>query len=163
MASNFFLLLSQRIGKIKESKESKEKERKKKRESTRKAQVVNSANFFGGAGFSTSIARRKTVVQPVSLARCCKPSLVEYWGETLGIFGYFAFWIAQNIALLALSQGTLTKAYTRNQHFWAFEGLSLGSQTSIPASKKLWIWHWSRIAGWQNMMDWSTLTIFARS
>ena len=34
MASNFFLLLSQRTGKNKESKKSKEKERKKKWEST---------------------------------------------------------------------------------------------------------------------------------
>ena len=40
MASNFFLLLSQRTGKNKESKESKEKERKKKWESNSRAQAV---------------------------------------------------------------------------------------------------------------------------
>ena len=36
---------------------------------------------------------------------------------------------------VALRQGTLTKAYTRNQHFWAFGGLSLGSQTGITGFK----------------------------
>ena len=30
----------------------------------------------------------------------------------------------------------------RNQHFWEFGGLCLGSQTSIAASKYLWIRHW---------------------
>ena len=40
MASNFFLLFSQRTGKNKESKEPKEKERKKKWESTSRARVV---------------------------------------------------------------------------------------------------------------------------
>ena len=39
--------------------------------------------FFGGAGFSTSIARRKTVVQPGSLGQRCKPSPVGSRGETL--------------------------------------------------------------------------------
>ena len=73
--------------------------------------------FFGGAGFSTSVARRKTVVQLGSLGQRCKPSPVGSRGETLEIFAYFAFGIAQNIALLALRQGTLTKAYTINQHF----------------------------------------------
>ena len=38
-------------------------------------------------------------------------------------------------------QGTATKAYTRNQRFWEFGGLSLGSQTIIPASTLLWIRH----------------------
>ena len=55
--------------------------------------------FFGGASFSTSVARRKTVVQLGSLGWCCKPSPVGSKGETLEIFGYFAFWIAQNMAL----------------------------------------------------------------
>ena len=91
--------------------------------------------FLGGAGFSMNAVKRKTIVQLGSLGRHCKPSPVGSRGKTLEIFGYFAFWIAQNIALLALRQGTLTKAYTRNQHFWAFGGLSLGSQTRIPASK----------------------------
>ena len=84
--------------------------------------------FFLGASFSTSIARRKTIVQPGSLGRCCRPFPVGSRGKTLEVFGYFAFRIAQNIALLALQQGTLTKTYTRNQHFWAFGGLSLGSK-----------------------------------
>ena len=61
------------------------------------------------------------------------PSGVQ--GQNPGNFGYFAFWIAQNITLLALRQGKLTKAYIRNQHLWAFAGLSLGFQTNIPASK----------------------------
>ena len=98
--------------------------------------------FWGGADFLISVGTRKTVVQLGSLGRCCKPYPVGSRGKTLEMFGYFAFWIAQNITLLALRQGMLTKAYTRNQHFWAFGGLSLGSQTSIPASKQLWIWHW---------------------
>ena len=98
-------------------------------------QLSRIQQFFGGAGFSTSVARRKTVVQPGSLGRCCKSSPVGSRGETLEIFGYFAFWIAQNITLLALQQGMSAKACTRNQHFWAFEGLSFGSQTGIPASK----------------------------
>ena len=91
--------------------------------------------FFGSAVFLTSIARRKTVVQLGSLGQHCKTSPVGSRGETPEIFGYFAFWIAQNIALLALKQGTLAKAYTRNQHFWVFGGLNLGSETGIPASK----------------------------
>ena len=40
IASNFFLPLSQRTGKNKESKESTEKEKKKKLESTSRAQAV---------------------------------------------------------------------------------------------------------------------------
>ena len=100
---------------------------------------------FGGAGFLMSVARRKTVAQLGSLGQCWKPSPVGSRGKTLEIFGYFAFWIAQNIALLALQQGTLTKTYTRNQHFSAIGGLSLESQTSIPASKWLWIQHWIRV------------------
>ena len=47
--------------------------------------------IFGGASFSTSVARRKTVVQLGSLGWCCKPSPVGSRGETLEIFGYFAF------------------------------------------------------------------------
>ena len=47
--------------------------------------------FLGGAGFSTSIAKRKTVVQPGSLGQCSKLSSVGSRGKTLEIFGYFAF------------------------------------------------------------------------
>ena len=43
MASNFFLPLSQRTSKNKESKESKEKERKKKWESTSRARAVKNS------------------------------------------------------------------------------------------------------------------------
>ena len=92
-----------------------------------KIAIKYKAITFGGASFSTNVARRKTVVQPECLGRRCKPFSVGSRGETLEILGYFAFWIAQNIALLALQQGTLTKAYTRNQHFWAFGGVSLSS------------------------------------
>ena len=53
--------------------------------------VLYPAIFFGGAGFLTSIARRKTVVQPGSLGWCCKPSTVGAKGKTLEIFGYFVF------------------------------------------------------------------------
>ena len=91
--------------------------------------------LFGGANFSTSVARRKTAVLLGSPGQHCKLSPVKSRGETLEMFDYFVFWIAQNIALLALQQGTLTKVYTRNQHFWVFESLSLGSQTGMPASK----------------------------
>ena len=38
------------------------------------------------------------------------------------------------MAVLALRQQMVTKGYTRNQHFWEFGCLSLGSQTGIPAS-----------------------------
>ena len=79
--------------------------------------TVHIHQFFGGAGFSTTVAKRKTVVQLGSLGRCCKPSPVKSKGETLEILACFAFCIAQNIAVLALRQGTLTKAYSRNQHF----------------------------------------------
>ena len=83
-----------------------------------------SSNFFGGGGCASGESWGR-----------CKPSAVESRGEAPENFGYFAFWIAQIIALVALRQRTVTKAYTRNQHFWEFGGLSLGSQTGIPASK----------------------------
>ena len=52
-----------------------------------------SSNFFGGEVlvFQHSIARRKTVVQPVCLGWHCKPSPVGFRGKTLDIFGYFVF------------------------------------------------------------------------
>ena len=64
--------------------------------------------------------------------RRCKPSPLGSRSKAPENFGYFAFWIAQNIAFLALSPRMMTKACTRNQQFWEFQGLSLGSQTSIP-------------------------------
>ena len=94
-----------------------------------------------------SVVKRKTVVQLGSLGQHYKPSSVGSRGKMLEIFAYSAFWIAQNITLLALRQGILTKAYTINQDFWAFGGLSWGSQTSLQASKWLWIWHWC-LCGW---------------
>ena len=45
--------------------------------------------FLGGVGFSTSIARRKTFMQPGSLRWCCKPSPVRSRGDTLEIFWLF--------------------------------------------------------------------------
>ena len=45
--------------------------------------------FFGGATFSTSVVRRKTVVQQESLGQRCKPSPVGSMGKTLGIFWLF--------------------------------------------------------------------------
>ena len=98
-----------------------------------KVQTVLYPAIYGGT--STSIAWRKTIGQPGVWGGTVSP---PQWGpgaKPWKFFGYFAFWIAQNIALLALRQGTLTKVYTRNQHFWAFGGLNLGSQTSIPPSK----------------------------
>ena len=103
--------------------------------------------ILGGAGFLMSVVKRKTVVQLGSLEQHYKPSPVGSRGKMLEIFAYSAFWIAQNITLLALRQGILTKAYTINQDFWAFGGLSWGSQTSLQASKWLWIWHWC-LCGW---------------
>ena len=73
--------------------------------------------------------------------RCCKPSPVGSRCGTPEHFVYFVFWIAQNFALTALWQRTVAKAHTRNQNLWGFGGLSLGSQTGIPASKELWIQH----------------------
>ena len=92
------------------------------------AMPVSYPTIFWGAGFLMSVVRRKTAVQLGNLGQYCKPSPVGSRGETLEI-GYFAFWIAQNIALLAMWQRTLMKVYTRNQHFWVFGGFSLGSQT----------------------------------
>ena len=51
-------------------------------------------NFWGGAGFSTSVARRKTIVQLGSLGGAVSP---PQWGPGTTpqkIFGYFAFWIS---------------------------------------------------------------------
>ena len=45
--------------------------------------------FFGSVGFSTSILRRKTIVQLGSLRRCCKPSPVGSRGKTLECFWLF--------------------------------------------------------------------------
>ena len=99
-----------------------------------------SSNLFGGASFSMSIARRKAVVHLGNLgvrrgAGCCKLSPVGFKDNAMGNFGHFEFWIAQNIALVALQQWMVTKANTRNQYFWGFGGLSLVSQTGILASK----------------------------
>ena len=63
-----------------------------------------SRNFWGGCWLLTSIARRKAVVQLGSLGWHCRPSPVGPRGKTLEFFGYFAFWIAQNITLLALER-----------------------------------------------------------
>ena len=71
---------------------------------TKKYQCCIQQFFWGGASFSTSVLRRKTIMQLGSLGQCCKPSPVGSTGKTLEICGYFAFWIAQNIALLALRQ-----------------------------------------------------------
>ena len=65
------------------------------------------------------------------------------------LFDYFAFWVAQNIALVALQQRTVTKAYTRNQLFWELGCLSLGSQTNITASKWLWMRDWYLVSSQQ--------------
>ena len=59
----------------------------------------------------------------MSLGGHCKPSPVAFRGKALENVGYFAFWIAQKIAIVALRQQTVTKAYTRNQ--W-------GSEFGIP-------------------------------
>ena len=81
--------------------------------------------FFWGVGFSTSLARRKAVAQLGSLVgkgrRPRKSSSVWSKGAALENCGYFAFWIAQNIALVNLRQKTVTKACTRNQHVWRSE------------------------------------------
>ena len=45
--------------------------------------------FFWGAGFSTGVARRKTVVQLVSLGRRCKLSSLGSRGKAPENFGYF--------------------------------------------------------------------------
>ena len=45
----------------------------------------------GGVGFSTSVARRKTIVQLGSLGGHCKLSSVGSRGKALENFGYFAF------------------------------------------------------------------------
>ena len=52
MASNFFLPLSQRTGKNKESQESKEKKRKKKWECTSGAQAVKDMTKYDGMRYT---------------------------------------------------------------------------------------------------------------
>ena len=47
----------------------------------------------------------------------CKPSPVVFRGKTPENVGYFAFSIAQNIALVAVRQQTVMKTYIRNQLF----------------------------------------------
>ena len=100
--------------------------------------------FFGGCRFLDEPSEEKNhcaTGESGTEGGGWKPSLVGSRGETPESCDYFVFWIAQNIALVALRQRTVVKAYTRNQHFWEFGGLSLVSQTGIPASKYLWIRH----------------------
>ena len=83
--------------------------------------------FFWGAGFSTSVARRKTVVQLGGLGSAVSP---PQWGpgtKPQKILAILYSEQAQNIALVTRWQRMVMKAYTRNQHFWEFGGLSLGS------------------------------------
>ena len=47
--------------------------------------------FFGDAGFSTSVVRRRTVVQPGSLGGSCKPSPAGSRGNAPENFDSFAF------------------------------------------------------------------------
>ena len=84
---------------------------------------------------SSNFFRKKTVVQLGSLVGRCKSYPVWSSGEAPDNVGHFAFWIAQNIALVALRQRTLAKACTPEIN--TFE--SLESQTGISASKYLWI------------------------
>ena len=94
-----------------------------------------SSNFLGVSVFQRAYWGEKPLCSWEVWGGAVSP---PQWGpgaKPWNVFGYFAFWIAQNITLLALQQGTLTKAYTRNQHFSVFGGLSLGSQTDMPASK----------------------------
>ena len=81
---------------------------------------------------------------------CCAavscPSLVSSMGEALeNIFGYFAFWVALNIALVALGEWMVMLRLFLGEflHCWEFGGMKLGSQTGIPALKQLWIQHWT--------------------
>ena len=53
--------------------------------------------------------------------QCCKPSPVESRGKAQKNFDYFAFWITQNITIMALQQQPVTKPYSRNQHFDTLE------------------------------------------
>ena len=97
--------------------------------------VLYPAFFGGGAGFSTRLAKINCCAAGGSVGECFKLSPVGYRDEGPENCGYFAFLIAQNITPKALQQQTVIKAYTRNQNFWEFGGLSLGSQTGILASK----------------------------
>ena len=60
--------------------------------------------------------------------RRCKSSPLGSRSKAPENFGYFAFLIAQNIAFLALSQQSMTKTYTRNQHFESFGVLAWDSK-----------------------------------
>ena len=76
-----------------------------------------SSIFWGGAGFSMSVAKRKTVVQLGSLGSTVSP---PQWGpgtKPQKILAILHSEQAQNIALVAQRQRTVTKAYTRDQHF----------------------------------------------
>ena len=97
--------------------------------------------FFGGAGFSTSVARRKTVVQPGSMGRRCKPSPVGSRGETLEIFGYFVFWIAQNIALCLCNK----------KHWW-----KLTPEINTFEHLGVWVWDPKPVYRLQNSSGYGT-------
>ena len=90
---------------------------------------------FEGCWFWDKRSEKKNTCAARESGSHCKTSPVGSMGKSLRKHGYFAVWIAQNIALLALQQQTVTKAYTRNQHFWQFGCLSLGSPTGIPDLK----------------------------
>ena len=89
--------------------------------------------FFEGAGFLTNAARRKSACAADKAGSKCGDgggcSILSpdgFRGEAPNNFGYFAFWVAQSIALVALIQRTVTKAYNRNQHFWEFGDFAFG-------------------------------------
>ena len=77
-------------------------------------------------------------MQLVSLGWYCKPSPVGSRGKTLEIYGYFAFSIAQNIALLALQQGTLMKL---TPEINTFERL------------RVWVWNPNQCTGFKIALD----------
>ena len=90
------------------------------------------------------VIKFESIYQKCSIKKAGPKNFVIFTGKhlcwsrfliKLQAFRSFAFWIAQNNALVALRQWTVTKAYTRNQHFWEFGGLSLGFQIDTLASK----------------------------
>ena len=77
-------------------------------------------NFLGVLGFWPASPRKKSLCS-WGIWGHCKSCLVE---SKVKNFGYFAFWIAQNISLVGLRDRTVTKAYIRNQRFWEFSDLN---------------------------------------
>ena len=79
--------------------------------------------FFGGASFSTSVARRKTVVQPRSLGRRCKPSQVASRGETRNFWPFCVLKSSKHRSLCSATRNVEESLHQKSTllSVWRFE------------------------------------------